>query len=119
MRKWLSFIFRRRFIPMEKRKTFVKKFTPVERLEQLIDEYLELCYMDTSLSLDRDGHSAAQIQYYQKERPVFFRNHGTELLAYLQPYTAVPKSAQFNSVEGRRAETLKRLLKEAKKAESE
>jgi|SRR3989344_6963878 len=111
---------KRRGIPrMRERKLYVPDFTPHAREEQILNRYIELFLMDTSMSLDREGHTQEQIEAYTCERPEFVRKYGQDLLTYLQPYEAVPTGAYLAADEGRRVMALRRLKGELKKAESE
>lgn len=105
--------------PQSKRKLYAHDFFPVARLEILLNKYIELYQMDTGMSLDRDGFSTEQIDYYNKERWPFVIRHGQELLEYLRPYEAVPENTPLTYDESRRSQARSRLIAEIKKTESE
>lgn len=107
---------RSRFKP---KKLYLSTFNPQPRLEILLNQWIELYLMDTSMSLDRDGHSPEQIEYYNRERRVFFKKHGKDLLEYLQPYAAIPNGVMLFPDERRRTTARLRLLSESKKTETE
>jgi len=111
-----------RIVPLHKRKVYVPDFCPVPRLEILLNQYIELYEMDTSMSLDRDGHTLEQIEHYTRERIPFVVRHGHELLEYLRPYEGIipkGKPTWLLPIEVNRYRALGRLKGDFKKIENE
>lgn len=73
--------------------TGLQNFQANPALDAMIQELVELARMGTGLSLDPDGFSKDQHAHFYSRMRELTVNHGSEILEYLKPYSAVSSKA--------------------------